>query len=119
MKSNCEACGITLSPDSEAYACSFECTFCPGCAANKQNICPNCGGELARRPRRNTDTRHQDAPVVAAQSRTLWSWPLWIMSFGIWLFVALVGTFTIWRLYASTEMPMKFTTTLWLELSQI
>ncbi|HEX3820736.1 MAG TPA: histidine kinase [Candidatus Sulfotelmatobacter sp.] len=35
------------------------------------------------------------------------------------MFVALVGTFTIWRLYLSTDMPMKFTTTLWLELSQI
>ncbi len=31
--------------------CSFECTFCAPCAANTfLGICPNCGGELVRRP---------------------------------------------------------------------
>src|ERR1700720_4575318 len=113
MKNNCEACGIALPPDSEAYACSYECTFCPGCSANKQKICPSCGGELVRRPRRNADATRRDTPVLAGASRVLWTWPLWIISFCVWLFVALVGTFTIWRLYASTEMPMKLTTTLW------
>ena len=119
MKSNCEACGIALPPDSEAYACSYECTFCPGCSANKQKICPSCGGELVRRPRRSVDSGRKDTPPLAAPLRVPWTWPLWIISFCVWLFVSLVGTFTIWRLYASTEMPMKFTTTLWLELSQI
>jgi hypothetical protein len=34
-----------------ARICTFECTFCADCADNKLlNICPNCGGELVRRP---------------------------------------------------------------------
>jgi hypothetical protein len=33
--------------------CSFECTFCSDCASQKlAGHCPNCGGELLRRPRR-------------------------------------------------------------------
>jgi hypothetical protein len=32
--------------------CSFECTFCAACAAGRLpgGRCPNCGGELVRRP---------------------------------------------------------------------
>jgi hypothetical protein len=31
--------------------CSFECTFCSACAREVlQGECPNCGGELVRRP---------------------------------------------------------------------
>jgi hypothetical protein len=31
--------------------CSFECTFCSACAHEVlQGKCPNCGGELVRRP---------------------------------------------------------------------
>jgi len=33
--------------------CSFECTFCADCAQTRLNgRCPNCGGELVKRPRR-------------------------------------------------------------------
>ena len=40
LRPNCECCDKDLPPDSpEAFICSFECTFCP-----------NCGGELVRRP---------------------------------------------------------------------
>src|SRR5438132_10329405 len=31
--------------------CSFECTFCHGCTMWLGFVCPNCGGELTRRPR--------------------------------------------------------------------
>ncbi|MDR3534446.1 MAG: DUF1272 domain-containing protein [Rhodopila sp.] len=35
----------------EARICTYECTFCADCAENRlHGICPNCGGELARRP---------------------------------------------------------------------
>jgi uncharacterized protein len=35
----------------EAVMCSFECTFCKGCAETVLGgRCPNCGGELVRRP---------------------------------------------------------------------
>ena len=52
LRPNCECCDRDISPDSkEAYICTFECTFCLECAEKKLRfICPNCGGELARRP---------------------------------------------------------------------
>ncbi|MGD0852900.1 MAG: DUF1272 domain-containing protein [Acidimicrobiales bacterium] len=52
MRPVCERCGVTLSPDSaSAMICSYECTFCLGCAsAELNNVCPNCGGDLQRRP---------------------------------------------------------------------
>lgn len=34
--------------------CSYECTFCSRCTEEMSSICPNCGGELIRRPRRTT-----------------------------------------------------------------
>lgn len=54
LRPNCECCDVDLAGDSaEARICSFECTFCAGCAEQKlQGICPNCGGELVARPRR-------------------------------------------------------------------
>ncbi len=54
MRQFCECCGKNLSPESgEALICSFECTFCAGCAENVlRGICPNCGGDLTRRPSR-------------------------------------------------------------------
>jgi hypothetical protein len=52
LKPNCECCDRDLPPDSvDARICSFECTFCADCAAEKLGgICPNCSGELVRRP---------------------------------------------------------------------
>jgi hypothetical protein len=52
LRPNCECCNKDLPPDSpEAMICSFECTFCRTCAATVLNgSCPNCGGELVRRP---------------------------------------------------------------------
>lgn len=52
MKAMCEKCGRSLVAQGEAYICSYECTFCPSCAEQMHVVCPNCGGELARRPRR-------------------------------------------------------------------
>jgi hypothetical protein len=52
MRGACERCGNALSPEGEAYICSFECTFCATCTHDLQAICPNCGGELLRRPHR-------------------------------------------------------------------
>jgi len=52
LKPNCECCDTDLPPHAEnARICSFECTFCADCADNRLNgICPNCAGELVRRP---------------------------------------------------------------------
>jgi uncharacterized protein len=54
MRSSCERCGAALVPDGEAYVCSHECTFCGECTTALEARCPNCGGELVRRPRRTT-----------------------------------------------------------------
>jgi hypothetical protein len=54
LRPNCECCDADLPPDSlQARICSFECTFCARCVQERlQGICPNCGGEFVRRPRR-------------------------------------------------------------------
>ena len=53
MRGACEKCGKKLPHDSaEVYICSFECTWCGACAEAMSHACPNCGGELVRRPRR-------------------------------------------------------------------
>ena len=54
MKSVCESCGRELAAVGEAYICTFECTFCADCAKASVYVCPNCGGELVRRPRRKS-----------------------------------------------------------------
>ncbi|PZR71881.1 MAG: DUF1272 domain-containing protein [Chthoniobacterales bacterium] len=51
MKAACEKCGLELDQRAEAYICIYECTFCAPCAEAMSVICPNCGGELVRRPR--------------------------------------------------------------------
>ena len=53
MKTSCERCGTDLPAAGEARICSYECSFCPGCAEEMQSRCPNCGGELVARPKRN------------------------------------------------------------------
>lgn len=53
LRPNCECCDRDLSPDAEAYICTFECTWCPGCVDRfPGRACPNCGGDLQRRPTR-------------------------------------------------------------------
>ncbi|WP_084307328.1 DUF1272 domain-containing protein [Phytopseudomonas flavescens] len=52
LRPNCECCDRDLPPESsEARICSFECTYCRDCAnSHLQGHCPNCNGELVRRP---------------------------------------------------------------------
>ncbi len=52
LRPNCECCNRDLPNESlEARICSFECTFCASCAEERLgNVCPNCAGELLRRP---------------------------------------------------------------------
>jgi uncharacterized protein len=70
LRPNCECCDRDLPPDSrDARICSFECTFCAGCADGVLGgRCPNCGGELVRRPIRAPDRL---ARFPAATARTL------------------------------------------------
>ena len=57
LRPSCECCDRDLPAASpEAMICSFECTFCRTCAEGRLGgICPNCGGELVRRPIRPAD----------------------------------------------------------------
>ncbi len=52
LRPGCECCDRDLPPDSrDARICTFECTFCADCADRVLGgMCPNCGGELVRRP---------------------------------------------------------------------
>jgi hypothetical protein len=52
MRENCERCNEGTGMGDTAYICSFECTFCEACAHEMNGRCPNCAGELLRRPRR-------------------------------------------------------------------
>jgi signal transduction histidine kinase len=117
MKTTCEVCECALPPDGEAYVCSFECTFCQQCAASVRHICPNCGGELLRRPRRQTLTIHANArqPVDSGIS----AWLIWAISFAVWSVVAFAGTLTIFKLYRTTDTPMRFSSTLGWEFCQV
>ena len=50
LRPDCERCGIDLPPEAVAMICSYECTFCADCGTGD---CPNCGGNLERRPVRS------------------------------------------------------------------
>lgn len=64
MRQFCECCGKKLPTDSgEAMICSFECTFCAECVENVlQKVCPNCGGDLMKRPTRAAKFLVKDPP---------------------------------------------------------
>lgn len=51
LKSHCERCGQAIAREDKAYICVYECTFCHACTLWMGFVCPNCGGELTRRPR--------------------------------------------------------------------
>ena len=53
MRAQCEKCEAALPPGTtDARICSYECTFCADCTEAMAGLCPNCGGELLRRPTR-------------------------------------------------------------------
>lgn len=70
IRPNCECCDKDLPENStEAFICSYECTFCHDCVTTTLNeVCPNCGGGFSARPirpqterRTGTSLRHQPA----------------------------------------------------------
>jgi hypothetical protein len=52
LRPNCECCDRDLPPDSpDAMICTYECTWCRDCVDDVlHGVCPNCGGNLERRP---------------------------------------------------------------------
>lgn len=71
MSGACRRCRAPLAPDGEAYICSFECTFCALCAGDSMMVCPNCGGELLRRPRRPSAAGEQDEQTARPPGRSV------------------------------------------------
>jgi hypothetical protein len=53
MRAECERCHSATPERGLALICTYECTFCDSCATSMGNVCPNCGGELVARPRKN------------------------------------------------------------------
>ena len=68
MRPICEKCAAALPHESLAFVCSYECTFCAECTAAMLHICPNCSGELVRRPRRKVKAEEGVNSVVISQS---------------------------------------------------
>jgi len=52
FRSECGRCRAILTDDGPAYLCANDCTFCATCYRELRYVCPNCSGELVRRPRR-------------------------------------------------------------------
>jgi hypothetical protein len=52
LRPNCECCDRDLPPESpDAMICTYECTWCRDCVETTLGeVCPNCGGNLERRP---------------------------------------------------------------------
>src|SRR5215470_4720021 len=118
MKTRCERCASNLLPAGEAYICSFECTYCDVCAAHLKNVCPHCGGELTRRPRRLGAPLSPPVSTPEVLTRTR-PWLIWVVSFGGWGLVSLTATIAIAEFYRSRGGPMEWRNTLGMECSQI
>jgi hypothetical protein len=71
LRPNCECCDRDLPPESpEVRICSFECTFCRDCAEGVLGgRCPNCGGELVRRPVRPREKLAKYPPSTERKAR--------------------------------------------------
>ena len=65
MKPACEKCTAGLAQDGDAYICSYECSFCADCWQALEGRCPNCGGELLRRPKRRRDPQEATDGTLA------------------------------------------------------
>jgi hypothetical protein len=69
MQVACERCGEALRDADVAFICSYECTFCQPCAQVMHFSCPNCGGELLRRPRREIALAAGSCPTQDSDER--------------------------------------------------
>jgi hypothetical protein len=64
LRPSCECCDRDLAPESpDAMICTYECTWCRDCVENVlHDVCPNCGGNLERRPIRPAALLEDDPP---------------------------------------------------------
>ncbi len=118
LKTQCLKCGTPIRADGLAYICSYECTFCAQCASEAQEYCPNCGGELVRRPRRAAAV----PPVVERVrqgSSHIRPGLIWAVSFGVWTVVTLAAIASVYGLWRGRGFPMTFASVVGLESFQI
>ena len=115
MKSRCERCGSALDAGSEAYICSYECTFCFSCASTMHGTCGNCGGELVVRPRRKVLSAALALPAPTGRITERY-WPIWVWSFAVWTALALVRGVTGYLFDASVGRPMSWSVELMVPL---
>lgn len=118
MKLCCEKCMARIPIDAEAYICTYECTFCPACASQLGKICPHCGGELVRRPRRNKSMEVPEDGNGSGAVKIRHS-VIWAYSFGFWTFISLAATMTIFQMYRLTNGRMHLGTIAGMEFSQL
>jgi two-component system, LytTR family, sensor kinase len=118
MKERCGKCMAALSHDGEAYICSYECTYCGDCASNLQSVCPKCGGELVYRPRRNTALGAEESSNPAVPLKTN-SGLVWAVSFGVWAFLSLAATATVYEMYHANHSASYLRTILATQFSTI
>ena len=64
MRGRCERSDAPLKPEGQIFICSYECTFCPTCAAAMDRTCANCGGRAG-----------SASPSTLARRRMLMSLP--------------------------------------------
>jgi len=72
VRPNCECCDKDLPPKStQAYICSYECTYCEACAKDVlSNVCLNCGGGLEPRPIRPETERGEGLSLAKQPAST-------------------------------------------------
>ena len=67
FRRECGRCQTPLSENSAAYWCAHACTFCPTCYRRLRYTCPNCSGELVRRPRTGPPPSAPGRPTARVQ----------------------------------------------------
>jgi len=67
FRHECGRCGNALAEDQAAYWCARGCTYCASCYRRLKFTCPNCSGELVRRPRPGPLPTVPGSPPVASR----------------------------------------------------
>jgi two-component system, LytTR family, sensor kinase len=81
-------------------------------------VCAHCGGELVRRPRNLVVARTMEKIKTEAPGKFA-SPIVWLLSFGVWTFIALAYTVTIYKFYRSSGMRAVFVNVLGLQCGQV